>query len=133
MIAELWQYWKPVKDSNPEEQAKLISEIMKTLSVYGFGALPSDPLQSHAKIDGFREVLEECPFWAIELSGKNWRRDKTEPPVPASWLRATKNEMGCNDRLPWGRNEFSGLFDIGWAYEKVIQWMKNDKQEGNNK
>jgi hypothetical protein len=77
-MADAWRHWRPVSAGGAEQQAMLINEVMKTLSVYGYGALPSDPMQSKAKVEGFCEVLEDVPIWAIEEAGKEWRKKESD-------------------------------------------------------
>lgn len=120
----VYGHWKPAK--TPQEQAGLAAEVAKTLSVYGYGALPSDPLQAKAKISGFAEVLEECPVWAVEKAGRDWRKKEKEPPTPSAWLARARKEMGYFDPYEaGGRSEFGHPnLNAGRAYELLVDWLR---------
>lgn len=127
IAGQIWRKWKPVDEGKAEDKAALINEVMQTLSVYGYGALPSDPAQSKAKVSGFCGVLSDLPLWAIQEAGKEWRTNQTEPPTPADWRREAKERCGYNQwltPLPGGINDG---YTMGWAYDKVVEWLKNGK------
>src|SRR5690606_7377858 len=47
VMREIYSVWAPATAADAPE---LVAEIMATLSVYGYGALPSDPAQCEAKV-----------------------------------------------------------------------------------
>lgn len=125
-MATIYRHWKPIK--SPDEHAGLINAVMMLLSVYGYGALPSDPLQSKAKITGFCKMLEECPLWAVEVACEKWMKEKKEPPTPSELLARAKHEMGwympfMGDKIAFGDEP------TGRVYEKLVNWVKDNKHE----
>lgn len=122
-MAVLFRLWKPA--TSGEDRAQLVAEIMKTLSVYGYGALPSDTLQAKMKVDGFCEVLEECPLWAVQHAGLKWRKTEKEAPTPQQWLSNSKAEMGRFNKVKFGDNTET----VGRVYDKLVAWIKEQPIE----
>jgi len=117
-MAEIYRLWRPCTQA--AEKAQLITEIMTVLSVYGFGALPSDPVQSKAKVNGFCKVLEEFPLWAIQETGTRWLKEEKNPPTPTEWAANIRQAMGYYARIKFGQD----FLFAGKVYEKLTTWLK---------
>lgn len=112
VLTEVYSLWKPVRGE--EQTMALINQLMMTLSIYGYGALPSDKDQSKAKIAAFAEVLGECPLWAIQQACKAWRKERTEAPTPADLYSASRRAMGFYQPC------FGRFTSAGSVYEKLV-------------
>jgi hypothetical protein len=97
---------------------------METLVVYGYGALPSDPVQAKAKINMYCKVLLEVPPWAVQAAGLWWVKTMGDnPPTPALLLSRAQLEMGWFDKLDLGDG---CKIEFGRAYDKLKGWLKHE-------
>jgi hypothetical protein len=121
-LVEVYRLWFP--KNTPEEQAAKVNAVMQTLVVYGYGALPSDPVQAKAKINMFCRVVEEVPAWAVEAAGVWWVKTvEDNPPAPAQLLSRARLEMGWYDKIELGD---SCDMELGRVYDKVKGWIKDE-------
>lgn len=109
--------WRPASKS-PKDLIDLTAEIIKTLAPYGYGALPSSDLHAKLRVDGFVEVLEEFPIWAVAKAGLNWRKTQTQAPTPKDWSEKTKIEMGYYEPILVLGNKMM----LGSVHEKLLKW-----------
>jgi len=101
----------------------LIVEVNKMLSNYGYGAMPADHLQAKLKVEGYTEILEDSPLWAVQQASKNWRKSgKANPPTSGEWLHEARREMGYYAKVYYGN---TGEFEVaGRVYEKLTGWVR---------
>lgn len=98
-------------------------EVAKTLSTYGYGAMPASDEQMKLKIAGFTEVLEDYPAWAVAAAGLWWRKNCTEAPTPKAWATRAEWEMGKNvDVLIEGEK-----MRLGWIHKKIMNWVNGER------
>lgn len=112
-MAGIYRLWAERSDS------RLTDAVMACLSVFGYGALPSDPKQATAKIAMFKMVLEDEPIWAVEQAVKWWAKTHREAPSPKELLDRAKKEKGFFDT-------YKGEC-VGRIYEKMTKWIRESK------
>lgn len=121
----LFSLWRPVAKS-PAEVPNLVAEIIKTLAPFGYGALPASDLQAKLRVDGFVEVLEEYPLWAIAQAGLHWRKHNTQAPTPKELADRTRVEMGF-----YAPVAIDGVtLSLGSVHTRLLKWAKGEEVWG---
>ncbi len=118
----IFKSWRPAR-KDPSDLTLISAEVVKTLSVYGYGSIPSSDEQAKLKVMGFTEVLEEYPAWAVAAAGLWWRKNCIESPTPKAWATRVDVEMGKQAEIVIGGEKMP----LGWVYDKVLNWAKGER------
>jgi len=104
--------------------------VTACLSIFGYGALPSEKDKARVVVSTYCKVLAQEPIWAVEKACEWYQAngDRGEAPMPKDILWRTKMEKGWFDGIRVSNQQgLLGIVWVGTIYSELKDWLEETK------